>query len=160
MFRSLIAVASLTAAMASVLAAPSPHAAAADGTPNAATGAGTLTSFTVTSARTVDGNTILDGVATWTLTGTISGNAVEQFRQIVFSDGEFDYQATGTVTGVGAECGAGEMPFRSHASGTLAAYSGRHVSTDQADTTANIAMDLVFVGSGGSLTYTGTYHCR
>jgi len=143
-----------------MLAVAVPGAATASGPPQAATGTAVLTSFVVSSTRSADGNAINDGVATWVLSGTVTGTAVEQFEQIVFPDGSFVYQATGTVSGSAGTCGTGTMPFRSHAFGTFASYTGRHVGIDQASTSADVILSFDFVGSGGTLVYTGSYDCH
>lgn len=133
--------------------------AAGGGPPSQATGVGTLDTFTITSANQAGGNTILRAVATWTLAGTISGTAVEVVLWVIHSDGQFEYHATGTVTGSGGDCGVGTMPFRSDSKGTLDANRGKHVSIDQAHTSANIVMNLDTVGGADSFTYSGTYQC-
>src|SRR5260370_1079496 len=72
-------------------------------TANASTPAAASGSFTstveITSVSHADGNTIIAGVETQTLTGFFTGTRVASGIEIVHADGSFEAHDTGTFTG-------------------------------------------------------------
>ncbi len=66
----------------------------------ATTGSGSFTStVAITSVRQADGNTIIAGVETQTLSGFLSGVRVAEGIQVIHPDGTFNAHDTGTFTG-------------------------------------------------------------
>ena len=129
-------------------------------TPQAASGSGTASPPTVTSARTTpSGNTFLEFTAAGTVTGTFTGTFTQTGRMIVHPDGSSETNADVVFTGTVAGCGAGTVPIRFVAHTTAGVGTGHGESMDQADNTVGVHTNVDIVLTGSTFTYTGTYHC-
>lgn len=147
----------ITTGLAILLASP---VWAGDGPPSLAHGTGQLTSFTITSSRTADGNTIYELQAKGFTTGTFSGPFSETDREVIHADGTVTVEGTGRASGVLGSCGSGSFTYQTELQGTLQGLSGRFQSIDEATNTVAIHTVDAFVTTGPtSFSYSGTYRC-
>jgi hypothetical protein len=127
-----------------------------------ASGTAQATSLVFTDVRSADGNTILEGIQQGVMAGTFTGTWVEQFRLVMHPGGATTFHSFLTVVGTAVGCGAGTMRFVVDGQGQGPVVEGRFRTIDQAHTTVDVhaVLDFVAFVPTGTITYTGTYHCR
>jgi hypothetical protein len=126
--------------------------------PAQASGAATI-AIIPTSVHEADGNTILDGTAIGTYTGTISATVNSTFHWVIRPNGTFEFRDSGTLTGTVGDCDTLTVPVQGEVTGTLAAYSGRLNTIDESAASTSTHINIAFTGSGFVATYSGTYNC-
>jgi hypothetical protein len=134
------------------------------GSPQPASGTFLVTSATVNSTRTADGNTIVVVTVSGMTTGTFDGPFTEIDRQVIHPGGSVTDQAKGMQSGRLGTCGTGSVRYVAGFKGNGSTASGRLVYIDQAASTSTPAkihsvMRFTFNDVTGEGAYTGTYHC-
>ncbi len=132
--------------------------------PQPASGTFLVTSATVNSVSTADGNTIVVLTVSGITTGTIDGSFTETDREVVHPGGSVTEQGTGIQSGTLGTCGTGSVPYVAGFTGNGSTASGRTQFVDQAASTSTpmkiqSVMRFTFNDVTGEGTYTGTYHC-
>jgi hypothetical protein len=136
----------------------------AAGTPQPASGTFLVTSATVNSVRTADGNTIVVLTVSGITTGTLNGSFTETDRETIHPDGSVTEQGEGMQSGTLGTCGAGSAPYVAGFTGNGTTATGRIQFTDQAASTSapmkiQSILRFTFNDVTGAGSYTGTYHC-
>ena len=132
--------------------------------PLPASGTFLVTSATVDSVSTADGNTIVVLTVTGISTGTFAGSFTETDREVVHPGGLVTEQGKGIQSGTLGTCGTGSAPYTAGFTGNGSTASGRIQFVDQADSTSTpmkiqSVLRFTFNDVTGEGTYTGTYHC-
>ncbi len=134
------------------------------GSPLPANGTFLVTSATVDSVSTADGNTIVVLTVGGIITGTFAGSFTETDREVVHPGGLVTEQGKGVQFGTLGTCGTGSVPYTAGFTGTGSTASGRVQFVDQADSTSTpmkiqSVTRFTFNDVTGEGIYTGTYHC-
>jgi len=129
--------------------------------PTVASGGLTVTSFNSTFLNQADGNQFFQEHDLADYTGTFTGSHVLDGTLEVFKDGSASLHGTATFTGTVDGCGSGTMLFEVSAkidpSGVV---TSSHFETLSNHGTLDVHASLEPLGSlGGTLPYTGSYHC-
>lgn len=132
--------------------------------PLPASGTFLVTSATVDSVNTADGNTIVVVTVSGIGTGTIAGSFTEIDREVVHPGGIVTEQGEGMQSGTLGTCGTGSAPYVAGFTGNGTTASGRIQFVDQAASTStpmkiDSVLRFTFNDVTGEGTYTGTYHC-
>lgn len=132
--------------------------------PQPASGTFLVTSATVDSVSTADGNTIVVLTVGGISTGTLDGSFAETDREVVHPDGTVTEQGKGIQSGTLGTCGTGSAPYTAGFTGNGTTASGRIQFVDQAASTSTpmviqSVLTFTFNDVTGEGTYTGTYHC-
>jgi hypothetical protein len=132
--------------------------------PLPASGTFLVTSATVDSVSTADGNTIVVLTVGGIITGTFAGSFTETDREVVHPSGLVTEQGKGVQSGTLGTCGTGSAPYTAGFTGNGSTASGRIQFVDQADSTSTpmkiqSVMRFTFNDLTGEGIYTGTYHC-
>ena len=132
--------------------------------PLPASGTFLVTSQTVNSVSTADGNTIVVVTVGGITTGTFDGSFTEIDRQVIHPGGSVTDQAKGVQSGTLGTCGTGSVPYVAGFTGNGSTSSGRVQFIDQAASTSTpvkiqSVYRFTFNDVTGEGTYTGTYHC-
>jgi hypothetical protein len=132
--------------------------------PLPASGTFLVTSATVDSVSTADGNTIVVLAVGGIITGTFAGSFTETDREVVHPGGLVTEQGKGVQSGTLGTCGTGSVPYVAGFTGNGSTASGRVQFVDQADSTSTpmkiqSVMRFTFNDVTGEGIYTGTYHC-
>jgi hypothetical protein len=132
--------------------------------PLPASGTFLVTSATVNSVSTADGNTIVVVTVSGITTGTFAGSFTEIDREVVHPGGIVTEQGEGMQSGTLGICGTGSAPYVAGFLGNGSTASGRIQFVDQAASTSTpmkiqSVMRFTFNDVTGEGTYTGTYHC-
>ena len=132
--------------------------------PLPASGTFLVTSATVNSVSTADGNTIVVLTVSGISTGTFDGSFIETDREVVHPGGIVTEQGKGMQSGTLGTCGTGSAPFTAGFTGNGTTASGRIQFVDQAASTSTpmkiqSVLRFTFNDITGEGTYTGTYHC-
>lgn len=132
--------------------------------PLPASGTFLVTSATVDSVSTADGNTIVVLTVSGISTGTLAGSFTETDREVIHPGGIVTEQGKGMQSGTLGTCGTGSAPFTAGFTGNGTTASGRIQFVDQADSTSTpmkiqSVLRFTFNDVTGEGTYTGTYHC-
>ena len=132
--------------------------------PLPASGTFLVTSATVDSVSTADGNTIVVLTVGGIITGTFAGSFTETDRQVIHPSGLVTEQGKGVQSGTLGTCGTGSVPYVAGFTGNGSTASGRTQFVDQADSTSTpmkiqSVMRFTFNDLTGEGIYTGTYHC-
>jgi hypothetical protein len=146
-------------ATAIALAAAAPSGATAS---ISVSGSAVPTSATLT-ARTADGNVILDGSGTHTWVGSLTGTSTIVVHLVEHPSGIVTYQGFLTFTGT-TPCGTGTVHFVSSGSGSLPGpITGQATTIDEANASVRLHADLdvvLFLTPAGAVgTYTGDVRC-
>lgn len=126
--------------------------------PQQASGTAVAT-FLPTSVREADGNTIMEGTIIVAYSGTLEGTGTGSFHWVIHPDGQSEFRDAGVFVGSVGDCGTGSVPIQGEVDGSLAAYTGRLNTIDEAADPAGVHLDVSFDGSGAFSTYSGTYTC-
>jgi hypothetical protein len=128
--------------------------------PAASNGSGGFV-FLVTSARTADGNTILDVSLRGTVNGTFTGTWSETGTEVLHPDGTVTTNASGTFHVFVTRCGTTTFQFSLAGQGVVnGSISGQFRSIDEASATAAIHTVDDFQTTGlASFVYSGMYSC-
>jgi hypothetical protein len=148
-----LAAAALTLAVASPATATSSSPVAGNAVPTSAT----------LTARTADGNVIIDGVGTHAWTGSFSGTSTVTTHFIEHPSGTLTFQGVITFTGT-TPCGVGTLQFNAAGEGPLPGPISGHATTiDDANASVPIHAELNLVlfltPAGAVVSYTGDAHC-
>ena len=160
MRRSLTRIALAVFATASLgLAAAAPSGAT---TSISVSGSAVPTSAALT-ARTADGNVILDGSGTHAWVGSLTGTSVIDVHFVVHSSGIVTYQGFLTFTGT-TPCGTGTVHFVSSGSGPFPGpITGQATTIDEANASvplhAQLDVVLFLTPAGAVGTYSGNVRC-
>ena len=132
--------------------------------PLPASGTFLVTSATVDSVSTADGNTIVVLTVSGISTGTLAGSFTETDREVIHPGGIVTEQGKGIQSGTLGTCGTGSAPFTAGFTGNGTTATGRIQFVDQADSTSTpmkiqSVLRFTFNDVTGEGTYTGTYHC-
>ena len=136
----------------------------AAGSPLPASGTFLVTSATVDSVSTADGNTIVVLTVSGISAGTLAGSFTETDREVIHPGGIVTEQGKGIQSGTLGTCGTGSAPFTAGFTGNGTTATGRIQFVDQADSTSTpmkiqSVLRFTFNDVTGEGTYTGTYHC-
>ena len=136
----------------------------AAGSPLPASGTFLVTSATVDSVSTADGNTIVVLTVSGISTGTLAGSFTETDREVIHPGGIVTEQGKGIQSGTLGTCGTGSAPFTAGFTGNGTTANGRIQFVDHADSTSTpmtiqSVLRFTFNDVTGEGTYTGTYHC-
>ena len=152
-------------ALAALLAASIALAAAAPSraTESIAVAGSAVPTSTALTARTADGNVILDGSGTHAWTGSLTGTSVIDVHLVVHSSGIVTYQGVLAFTGT-TPCGMGTVHFVSSGSGPFPGpITGQVTTIDGAEGSvslhANLDVVLFLTPDGAFATYTGNVRC-
>ena len=129
--------------------------------PTTGTGTGAITSVSITSSRTADGNIIQERQLTGTVTGDLDGTFVENVRGVVHSTGLVTFEGTMTFTGTVTGCGSGTLNLGVSGPGVTGApvtESSVRVIDAAANTIAVHGVGTISQ-TGPALTYQVQYHC-
>lgn len=132
--------------------------------PLPASGTFLVTSATVDSVSTADGNTIVVLTVSGISTGTLAGSFTETDREVIHPGGIVTEQGKGMQSGTLGTCGTGSAPYTAGFTGNGSTATGRIQFVDQADSTTTpmkiqSVLRFTFNDVTGEGTYTGTYHC-
>ena len=132
--------------------------------PLPASGTFLVTSATVNSVRTADGNTIVVVTVSGITTGTFPGSFTETDREVIHPGGIVTEQGEGMQSGTLGTCGTGSAPYTAGFTGNGTTATGRIQFVDQAASTStptkiDSVLRFTFNDVTGAGTYTGTYHC-
>lgn len=136
----------------------------AAGSPLPASGTFLVTSATVDSVSTADGNTIVVLTVSGISTGTLAGSFTETDREVIHPGGIVTEHGEGMQSGTLGTCGTGSAPYTAGFTGNGTTATGRIQFVDQADSTSTpmkiqSVLRFTFNDVTGEGTYTGTYHC-
>jgi hypothetical protein len=132
--------------------------------PLPASGTLLVTSATVNSTSTANGNTIVVLTVDGITTGTFAGSFTETDREVVHPGGLVTEQGEGVQSGALGTCGTGSVPYVAGFTGNGTTATGRIQIVDQAASTSTpmkiqSVTRFTFNDVTGEGTYTGTYHC-
>ena len=132
--------------------------------PLPASGTFLVTSATVDSVSTADGNTIVVLTVSGISTGTLAGSFTETDREVIHPGDIVTEQGKGMQSGTLGTCGTGSAPYTAGFTGNGSTATGRTQFVDQADSTSTpmkiqSVMRFTFNDVTGEGIYTGTYHC-
>ncbi len=155
--KRLAAGAVLATAMALAAATPS------GATPSIAVAGSALPTGATLSARTADGNLIIEGSGTHVWTGSLTGTSVIDVRFVVHSSGIVTYQGFLTFTGT-TPCGTGTVQLVSSGNGPFPGpITGQATTVNEAEASvalhARLDVELFLTPFGAVATYTGDVHC-
>jgi hypothetical protein len=132
--------------------------------PQPASGTFLVTSATVNSVSTADGNTIVVLTVGGISTGTIDGPFIETDREVIHPDGSVTEHGEGMLSGTLGTCGTGSAPYVAGFTGNGTTATGRIQFADEAASTSapmkiQAVLRFTFNDVSGEGTYIGTYHC-
>jgi hypothetical protein len=126
-----------------------------------AEGTARITSLVFTGIRTAGGNTLLQGVESGVVTGTLMGTYVEHFDYVVHPNGDTSFHSVMAFTGTIVGCGSGAVPFSLEGSGDGAVTEGTQTAVGGADNALGVRAELRFLATlaAGTIAYSGSYGC-
>jgi hypothetical protein len=152
----------LLAALFSTVAVAGVLAASVSATPpSPASGTILVTGLTVTSARTAGGNTIITGVNTLAVSGTISGPATYTFRQVNHASGALNSNGIVVCSPCTVDGKTGTLVARVEGTGALGppiTFAGHATIVDATGGLEGLHGVITFSQVGAVATYDGSIH--
>jgi hypothetical protein len=126
-----------------------------------ASGHAQILSLTFTGARTAGGNTILEGIESGLITGSLTGTYVERFVYTIHADGSTGFRSHMMFTGSVEGCGSGTVPAVVEGRGDGAATRGTQTIVGGDENTLGARGELDFTAdlASGTIFYVGEVDC-